>query len=96
VLLEFQEPFRGKILGKTLPLFTLQPNDKKWDEQVFRALGEPIARTSGGRLGSEGFFYSWGDISFNKTGINELALYRDPSIARFRIKFFGRQLFLSF
>jgi hypothetical protein len=37
-------------------------------------------------------FYPWGDISYNRMGTNELAIYRDPSISSFRQKHFGRDL----
>lgn len=92
-LIEIQEPFHGNIQGKTLKLFDFRPPPgKDWEDALTMQFGPPIARASGGRLGSEALFYPWGDISFNRMGTNELAIYRDPTISSFRQKHFGRDL----
>lgn len=93
VLLEIQEPFRGQIQGKSLKLFAFKPPEgTSWDELLVRQLGPPNARASGGSFGSEGLFYSWGDISFNRMGPNQIALYHDPAIGKYRLTHFGRSL----
>lgn len=93
VLIEVQPPFKGKVQGKKLELFAFKlPGDKSWEDILVRKLGGPIARASGGKFGSEALFYPWGDVSYNRMGLNELALYRDPAISRYRQKNFGRDL----
>lgn len=93
VWIAMQEPFRGTIQGKKLKIFTFAaPGEKTWEEILVRELGEPSARAAGGRLGSEALFYPWGDISYNKMGPNEVALYRDQEIARMRLRNFGRDV----
>jgi hypothetical protein len=92
-LIEIQEPFKGSIQGKTLKLFDFKPPpDKSWDDVLQLQFGPPLARASGGRFGSEANFYSWGDISYNRMGTNELAIYRDATISNFRQKHFGRDI----
>ena len=92
-LIAAQEPFRGKVQGKRLTLFKFgPPPENTWEEVLTRELGEPLARASGGRFGSEAFFYPWGDISYNRMGPNEIALYRDPDVSRYRLKNFGREV----
>ncbi len=76
-----QEPFRGSVQGKTLKLFSFTaPTGKTWGDVLARELGEPLARASGGKFGSEALFYSWGDISYNRMGPNQIALYRDNDL----------------
>ena len=91
VLIMTQEPFRGTVQGKNLKLFSFGPaKTKTWADILARELGEPLVRVSGGKFGSEAFFYSWGDISFNRMGPNQLAIYRDADISSHRLKHFGR------
>jgi hypothetical protein len=93
VLLEMQEPFRGVILGKTMKFFQFElRQDKTWAEILEREFGGPIARGAGGRFGAEALYYPWGDISFNKMGPNEIALYTDPAISQYRQRSFGREI----
>lgn len=88
-----QEPFKGVIKGKKIRLFTFSvPPVSDWESLLLKELGAPQSRASGGRLGSEGLFYNWGDISYNRMGPNELALYRNPEITSYRLKNFGREL----
>lgn len=90
-LIEIQEPFRGEVRGKRLKIFPFAAQQgRSWDEVIMRELGEPTMRVSGGRLSSEALFYSWGDISFNGMGPNEIALYRQAEVGTFRQKNFGR------
>ncbi len=93
VLIEIQEPFRGVILGKTLKFFQFEVRkDKTWSEALEREFGGPLARGEGGRFGAEALFYPWGDISFNRMGPNEIALYTDPAISQYRQRNFGREI----
>lgn len=92
-LIELQEPFRGNIQGKRLKVFSFAPpSGSTWEELLVKEFGAPVVKASGGRFGAEAFFYSWGDISFNRMGPNELALYRDPEISNYRQKNFGRDV----
>ena len=93
VLIEVQDPFQGVVQGKRLAVFNLTNADpNKWDQLLIGEFGEPQARMGGGNLGSEALFYSWGDIAFNAKGPNEIAIYRDPEIAKFRQTGFGRKI----
>jgi len=92
-LITAQEPFKGVIKGKKVRLFSFSvPVISDWDALLVRELGPPDTRSSGGRFGSEALYYSWGDISFNRMGPNEIALYRTPEIGKYRLKNFGREL----
>jgi hypothetical protein len=92
-LIEIQEPFHGSIQGKSIKLFDFRlPKEKSWEDVLTLAFGQSIAQASGGRLGSQAMFYPWGDISYNRMGTNELAIYRDPTISSFRQKHFGRDI----
>jgi len=93
-LIAIQEPFRGAVQGTSLRVFSLTalPEGKKWDSVLTRELGGPSSRASGGRFGSEALFYAWGDISFNRSGPNEIAIYREQDISRYRQKNFGRDI----
>jgi hypothetical protein len=92
-LIELQEPFKGGIQGKKIKLFPFTiPPGKSWDEALIREFGEPELRASGGSFGSEALFYSWGDISYNRMGPNQIAVYRDPDIAQYRKQNFGREI----
>ena len=90
-LILLQEPFHGNILGKKFKVFTFSiPGGNTWEEALVKELGAPTSKGDGGRFGSESLMYSWGDIAFNRMGPNELALYRDQTMAKFRQKNFGR------
>jgi hypothetical protein len=92
-LIEFQEPFKGTVRGKDLTLFPFSaPSTSNWEEFLIRKFGVPQQRVSGGRLGSKSLFYSWGDISYNGMGPNEIALYREPDVINYRQQNFGRVL----
>ena len=96
VLITIQEPFKGKIRSKKIDLFPFARSPAgTWEAYLIKQLGIPDFTVSGGRLNSKGLFYSWGDISFNAMGPNQLALYREPSIAKYREKNFGREITLS-
>lgn len=93
VLIILQEPFTGKIRAKKTTLFPFGPSPSgTWEQFLVRDIGIPDFTVSGGRLNSTGLFYSWGDISFNAMGPNQLALYRDSAIAKYREKNFGREI----
>jgi hypothetical protein len=93
VLIETQEPFKGEIQGKNLKVFFFElRQDKTWGEVLEREFGSPLARGAGGRFGAEALFYPWGDISFNRMGPNEIALYTDPAISLYRQRNFGREI----
>ncbi len=93
VLLEIQEPFKGVVMGKTIKLFQFEARpDKSWGEVLEREFGPSTARGSGGRFGAEALYYPWGDISYNRMGPNEMALYTDPAIAQYRQRNFGREI----
>lgn len=92
-LIELQEPFRGSIQGKKLQVFSFAaPTGASWEVTIIKEFGNPQVRASGGRFGAEAFFYAWGDISFNRMGPNELAIYRDRDISTLRQKSFGRDV----
>jgi hypothetical protein len=92
-LIEVQDPFKGGIQGRKIKLFPFKlPPGNTWDEALIREFGEPSLRASGGRFGSEALFYSWGDLSFNRMGPNQIAVYRDPDIAQYRKQNFGRNI----
>ena len=63
-----------------------------WEEYLVRELGDPVLRASGGTFGSEALFYAWGDISYNHSGPNEIAIYKDPDIITYRQSNFGRDM----
>jgi len=90
-LIEVQEPFKGDIVGKKLALFTFSlPPANSWRDELIKHFGHPQSEASGGRLGSRAIFYPWGDVTFNRMGPNELALHRNPKVAEFRRRNFGR------
>ena len=92
-LIELQEPFRGNIQGKRLQIFSFAaPQGSTWEDLLTKGFGVPLVKASGGRFGAEAFFYSWGDVSFNRMGPNELAIYRDREISNYRQKNFGRDV----
>jgi hypothetical protein len=94
VLIILEEPFKGNIRSKKINLFALGPSPGAgtWSDFLNKELGSPDFVVTGGSLNSTGFFYSWGDISFNASGPNQVALYRDPAVRKYREKFFGRRL----
>jgi len=92
-MIELQDPFRGGVVGKKVKVFNLSTSgNSPWEKILIREFGIPTVRAAGGRLSSEAFFYSWGDVSFNKMGPNEIALYRDWDLANLRQKSFGRNV----
>jgi hypothetical protein len=92
-LIEIQDPFLGTVQGKKLKVFKLEKADPAtWERILIAELGAPDSRSGGGTFGSEAFFYGWGDVSFNANGPNEIGIYRDPEIAKFREVSFGRKL----
>lgn len=93
-LIELQEPFKGEIQGKQIKIFEIEnaPEGKTWKKVLQRKFGSPNARGSGGTFGSEALFYTWGDISYNKNGINQVSIYRDRDISIYRQKNFGRKM----
>jgi hypothetical protein len=97
-LIEIQEPFRGKLVGRDLELFPFHvpsrpgQTERSWEDILVREFGPPRNEVGGGRLSSQGLFYNWGDISFNGLGPNQIAIYRDADIVRYREKNFGRVL----
>lgn len=92
-LIEVQDPFQGRVQGHKLTIFNLTNADPEhWDRLLMAELGTPNARMGGGSFGSEALYYSWGDVSFNAKGPNEIAIYRDPSIAIYRQTNFGRKI----
>ncbi|NDC23821.1 MAG: hypothetical protein EB078_03160 [Proteobacteria bacterium] len=96
ILITLQEPFKGTIRTKNISLFPFGPCPTgDWESFLIKELGNPEFKMTGGKFNSQGLFYSWGDISFNKMGPNELALYRDPLVTKYREKNFGRELTVS-
>jgi hypothetical protein len=92
-LIELQDPFLGNIQGKKLTVFKLEKAaPASWDQVLIAEFGQPNARNGGGSFGSEAFFYGWGDVSFNANGPNEIAIYRDQEIVKFREHSFGRKI----
>jgi hypothetical protein len=92
-LIRVQEPFRGPVQGKDLQVFNFAaPQGKTWEEILKREFGPPMIRASGGRLSSEALFYSWGDVSYNRMGPNEIAIYREMDVGTFRQRSFGRDV----
>lgn len=93
-LIIIQAPFRGSIRSKKIELFQLGPTPSggTWGDFITKELGAPDFIVTGGNLNSRGFFYPWGDISFNASGPNQLALYRDSNLRTYREKSFGRKL----
>lgn len=94
-MITLQEPFKGQIKGKKIKLFSISPPPGyNWETQLEKEFGEPEARASGGKLGSNGMFYNWGDVSYNRMGPNQLSLYRNKELQEYRLKNFGRDLVL--
>lgn len=92
-LIEIQDPFQGEIQGKKLRVFRMSAAAPgKWADVLIQEFGIPQAQVAGGVMNSEGLFYKWGDMSFNASGPNEIAIYRDPQLLKFRQKNFGRKL----
>lgn len=95
VLITLQEPFKGNVRTKNIALFPFGPCPTgDWESFLTKELGIPDFKLTGGRFNSVSLFYSWGDMSFNNNGPNELALYRDPQVRKYREKNFGRELHL--
>lgn len=91
VLIELQEPFRGIVKTSNLPIFPFAlPPGNSWEELLVKDFGPPTNRVQGGRLASDSLFYNWGDISYNRMGPNQIALYRDTDIRKYRETSFGR------
>jgi hypothetical protein len=91
-LIEVQNPFSGEVQGTRLSVFKLTSTQKaeKWDDVIQNELGrQPRGRIGNGAFNSEAFLYPWGDVSFNASGLNEMAIYRDPEIAKYRQTHFG-------
>lgn len=92
-LILLQDPFRGVIQGKDLKVFSFAPpSGKTWEDQLTHSFGQPTVRASGGRFGSEALYYAWGDVSYNRMGPNEIAIYQDTDIASHRQRNFGRDV----
>lgn len=92
-LIEIQDPFQGVVQGKKISVFKLEKVEPAgWDQVLIAELGTPNSRASGGTFGSEALFYGWGDVSYNANGPNEIAIYRDPEIMKFRETKFGRKI----
>lgn len=92
-LIEVQDPFQGVVQGKKLSVFKMSSSaPSSWDQIIIGELGSPNSRAGGGTFGSEALYYSWGDVAFNGNGLNEIAIYRDPEIAKFRQTTFGRKI----
>lgn len=91
-LIEVQDPFLGVVQGKKIEVFKLAKSALPWDQVLIGELGDPTMRAGGGTFGSEALYYGWGDISFNANGPNEIAIYRDPEIVKFRQTNFGRKI----
>lgn len=90
-LIEIQDPFRGAIIGRKLPLFPFnRVEDRTWEDTLVREFGTPMEKSSGGRLSSDLLLYNWGDVAFNGLGPNQFAVYRDDDIATYRKRHFGR------
>lgn len=88
-----QEPFKGSIKGKKIKLFAFSvPPVNDWETLLVKELGTPESRASGGRFGSEALYYNWGDVSYNRMGPNEIALYRNPELSKYRLTNFGREV----
>lgn len=96
VLILFQEPFQGLLRTSNIKLFPFESAPQgSWEDYLIKKLGKPKWIVTGGRLNSKGLYYSWGDISFNAMGPNQIALYRDPAFLKYREKDFGREISLS-
>ena len=93
-LIEIQDPFQGTIQGKKLKVFKLAnaTPDDSWDRILIAEFGQPTQRMGGGSFSSEAMYYGWGDIAFNAKGPNEIAIYRDPEISKYRQTGFGRKI----
>ena len=93
-LIRIQTPFHGTIRGGKLKAFTIAPAPPKegWDDYLMHEFGQPLLHASGGTFGSEALFYSWGDISYNRSGPNEIAIYATPDISAYRQRNFGRDM----
>jgi hypothetical protein len=93
-LIEIQDPFQGVVQGKKLSVFKLEKASPTttWDDILTNEFGPPNFRSGGGTFSSEDLFYSWGDISYNANGPNEIAIYRDPEIVKYRQNSFGRKI----
>lgn len=92
-LIEIQDPFQGIIIGKKTRLFPFSiATGEGWEETLIKEFGRPDQHSTGGRFSSQAFYYQWGDVAFNRMGPNQLAIYRDPNVLKFRQKNFGRTL----
>lgn len=90
-LIEVQDPFKGQLVNRKVQLFPFtRIQDKTWEETLEKELGTPLDKSQGGRLSSELLVYSWGDISYNGLGPNEIAIYRDEEVSSYRKRNFGR------
>lgn len=93
VMILLKEPFHGILRTSNIKLFPFLFGPRGgWEKHLIKKLGKPQWIISGGKLNSKGLFYPWGDIAFNAMGPNQLALYRDTALFKFREKNFGREL----
>jgi len=92
-MISMRRPFRGEIENKKMTLFeTNRPRDKTWKEVLIEKLGNPIHEITAGIIGTSGLFYAWGDVAYNAMGPNEIALYRDYEIAKYRKDHLGEDV----
>jgi hypothetical protein len=92
-MIELQQPFLAKVRGTWVRVFQFErAQGTSWDEVIVKGFGTPKARAAGGQFGAEALFYSWGDITYNSMGPNQVALYKTPEIQAYRLNNFGKLL----
>jgi len=78
-------PFQGTVKSTKIQLFNMsKPANLKWDEVLFKELGQPNFQGGGGLFEGDVYYYPWGDIEVSRIGLRQLSLYRDPAVAEFR------------
>ncbi len=92
-LIVIGRPFKGQIANHSLPLFEFGKSKQgSWSRTLSQKFGEPQAKASGGSFNSEAHFYTWGDVTFNRNGLSEVALYRGNAISVHRQESFGKEI----
>jgi hypothetical protein len=90
-LVEVRPPFFGTVMGKNFKVFGFSiPSNKTWDQVLLRQFGDPVVKATGKGLGTEIYFYSWGDVTYNRLGPTEMAIYRDADVGNLRQKNTGK------
>lgn len=84
-LISLTPPFAGSVKTTQIQIFNMaKPANLKWEEFLFKELGQPNFQGGGGLFEGDVYYYPWGDIEVSRIGLRQLTLYRDNAIAEYR------------